>query len=322
MNKPVVVPIATPSSRRMTNLLTFDVEDYFHAYGLSSSAPAGELHRPGRAARYAWAEMPGRVDYTTRRILTLLEEQGVQATFFVLGWVAEHYPDMVRAIAAGGHEIASHGYGHELLYEVTEARFREDIHRAKAVLEDLAGLPVIGYRAPSFSITPRTPWAPDVLLETGYRYDSSVFPIRRQRYGNPSSPRGVHWLREPAGGTPGLLEIPPSTIPILGQNIPVAGGGFFRFWPMAMTRWAIRRLNEHERMPAVVYLHPWEIDSDQPRLPASTGNGFRHYLNLHRTEPRLVQLMEEFRFAPVARVLADRLPLAIPAAAEPTRRQA
>lgn len=296
-----------PAAEGVTNLLTIDVEDYFHAYGLASSAPASPSHLPGRVPRYPWAEMPGRVDYTTRRLLTVLGDAGVSATFFVLGWVAERYPDLVRSIARGGHEIASHGFGHELIYEMPVARFREDVRRTRDVLQNLIGAPVLGYRAPSFSLTPKSPWAVDVLIEEGYRYDSSVFPIRRGRYGDPASPRGVHWLREPDDNSAGLLEVPPSTVRILGQNLPVAGGGFFRLWPLAFTRWAIRRLNDAESAPAVVYLHPWEVDPDQPRLPASTGNGFRHYLNLDRTEPRLAALISEFRFAPVAQVLADRL---------------
>lgn len=315
------VAVETGANREpVTNLLTIDVEDYFHAYGLASSAPPRPGHRPGRAPRYAWDAMPGRVDYTTRRLLSLLQEHGVSATFFVLGWVAERHPELVRAIAAGGHEIASHGFGHELVYEMTVTRFREDVRRTRGVLEQIAGAPVVGYRAPSFSITPRSRWAIDVLIEEGYRYDSSVFPIRRSRYGDPASPRGIHWLRPPQGGDPGLLEVPPSTVSLLGQNLPVAGGGFFRLWPLAMTRWAIRRLNERESMPAVIYLHPWEIDPDQPRLPATTGNGFRHYLNLDRTEPRLASLMEEFRFAAVASALADRLPTA-PAVDDPQIRR-
>lgn len=295
---PAGPPRAAPADGHMLvpfagrNVLTFDVEDYFHANGLA--CPSG-----------GWDALAGRVEYNTRRLLRILQEHDTRATFFVLGWVAERYPGLVRAIHDAGHEIASHGSGHRLVYEQDAPALRADLLRAKAALEDLTGAPVLGYRAPSFSVTPSSAWALEVIAETGHAYDSSIFPIRRQRYGDPHAPRHAHRLHVPGGST--LLEIPPSTVRLGGRNVPVAGGGFFRAFPLAFTRWAIARLNAHEGVPAVVYLHPWEIDPDQPRMPTTAGNRFRHYLNLHRTEERLRRLLRELAFAPAREVAAAAL---------------
>lgn len=290
----------------MVNMLTVDVEDYFHANGLA-------------VPRSRWAEMPGRVEYTARRLLGLLAEAEVRATFFVLGWVAERYPGLVHDIVGAGHELASHGWSHRLVYEQDPTDFETDVRRTRELLEDLGGVQVLGYRAPSFSITPRSPWAPARLRAAGYRYDSSVFPVRRSRYGDPASPRQAHWILDPDDHAPGLLEVPPSAVRVCGRNIAVAGGGYFRFWPLAFTEWAIRRLNQ-EQLPAMMYVHPWEIDPDQPHVQTDALNSFRHYLNLDRTEGRLRRVLRNHRFAPVADVLASQL--GVVPAGQPLRRPA
>ena len=285
------LPSVATSPRQ--NLLSVDVEDYFHATGLCARTP-GER----------WESLPGRVEYSTRLLLRVLDEHDVQATFFVLGWVAKRYPDLIREIAAARHEIASHGWSHELVYNQSREEFAADVTRAKGFLEDLSGTEVLGYHAPSFTITPRTYWALESLAEAGYRYDSSIFPIRRSRYGDPSSPRGIHWILPPGWHNQGLLDVPPATIRVRGHNLPVAGGGYLRAYPLAVTRWAIQRINNEDKRPAVVYLHPWELDPEQPRMPASFGNRFRHYLNLHRTQSRLVALLEQSDFQPIGAALA------------------
>jgi polysaccharide deacetylase family protein (PEP-CTERM system associated) len=225
--------------------------------------------------------------------------------------VAERHPHLVRSIVQAGHEIASHGYGHHLVYEQTPQAFREDVRRARRLLEDTAGCPVVGYRAPSYSITRRSLWALDVLIEEGYRFDSSIFPIRHDRYGIPDAPRHVHRVTRQSGP---LTEVPPSTLRMGRVNLPIAGGGYFRLLPYAWTRWGIRRLNQLERRPAVFYLHPWELDPAQPRLPASPLGRFRHYRNLSEVEPRLTRLMADFRFDTVSTVIRQ----AEAAAAAPT----
>jgi len=229
-------------------------------------------------------------------VLDLLAASSTRATFFVLGWVAERHPGLVRRIADAGHEIASHGYAHRLVYDLTPAEFREDLRRASTAIGAAAGVTVCGYRAPSFSITRRSLWALDVLIEEGYTYDSSVFPIYRDRYGLPGAPRFAHEIVRPAGS---LIEIPPSTIRIGGVTLPVAGGGYFRLYPYALTRRAIASLNTRVHRPAVVYLHPWELDPAQPRLRGSAVSRFRHYVNLDRTERRLRRMLSEFSFGPL-----------------------
>jgi polysaccharide deacetylase family protein (PEP-CTERM system associated) len=218
----------------------------------------------------------------------------------MLGWVAERHPELVRRMQAAGHEIASHGYMHQLTYDLTPEDFRTDIRRAKALLQDQAGSEVVGYRAPSYSITERSLWALDVLLEEGYRYDASIFPIRHDRYGIPNAPRHPHRLARAAGS---LIEAPPSTVRLGGHNLPIAGGGYFRLLPYAWTSWGVRRVNRRERKPVIFYLHPWEIDPDQPRLPVGGLSKVRHYTNLGETLPRLIRLIQQFRFAPVRQVL-------------------
>ena len=278
----------------VVNAMTIDVEDYFHVSIFDGTLP-----------RDSWAALDSRVVANTERLLAILDETRVTGTFFVLGCVAERHPELVRRIASLGHEVASHGYGHRLVYDQTPQQFREDIKRAKCLLEDAAGTEVAGYRAPSYSITPQSLWALDVLIEEGYRYDASIFPIRHDRYGIPVSPRHPFVVQRQAGW---LMEVPGSTIRYAGVNLPVGGGGYFRILPYAWTRWGIGRMNRVEGRPVIFYLHPWEIDPDQPRLRASHLSRFRHYHNLHRTEARLRRMLGEFEFGPVRSILADLQP--------------
>ena len=300
----------------MLNALTIDVEDYFQVSAFERCV-----------SRECWDSFALRVEMNTRRILDMLDEFGVKATFFILGWVAERKPELVREIARQGHEVASHGYGHQRIYNQTREDFREDIRRSKALLEDLCGAPVHGYRAPSYSISMDTLWAYDELLEAGYSYDSSVFPIRHDLYGIPDWPRHPFTVSKDPDGTWGpvgshacpltanrctlpcdnvcsrMAEIPITTLSIGGKNFPIAGGGYFRLFPYPFTRWGLRRINQVERRPFVFYIHPWEIDPGQPRISdAGQKSRFRHYLNLHRTEGRFRALLKDFRFATVREI--------------------
>jgi polysaccharide deacetylase family protein (PEP-CTERM system associated) len=275
----------------VVNAMTIDVEDYFHVSVFDGVVP-----------RQRWDRLESRVSANTERLLALFDEADVHATFFVLGCVAERFPHLVRRIASLGHEIASHGYGHRLVYDLTPETFRTDLRKAKAALESAAGVPVVTYRAPSYSITPRSLWALDVLIEEGYRYDTSIFPIHHDRYGIPVSARHPYAI-ERAGGT--LIEVPASTVRLGPLNLPIGGGGYFRLLPYAWTRWGIARLNLVEGRPAIFYLHPWEIDPGQPRLSASWLGRVRHYRNLHDTERRLRQLMRDFRFSTLTAMLRN-----------------
>jgi polysaccharide deacetylase family protein (PEP-CTERM system associated) len=271
--------------------MTVDVEDYFHVSVFDGVVP-----------RQRWADLESRVSANTDRLVDLFADAGIRATFFILGWVGERHPDLVRRIAAAGHEIASHGYAHRLVYDQTPQAFREDVRRAKSVLESIAGCVVDGYRAPSYSITPQSLWALDVLIEEGYRYDSSIFPIHHDRYGIPLSPRHPYVVTR-AGGS--LVELPASTVRCGLINMPIGGGGYFRILPYHWTKWGISRLNRLEQRPAIFYLHPWEIDPDQPPLPASRLGRFRHYRNLGQTEDRLKALLLDFRFSSMRAVFQD-----------------
>ena len=261
----------------IVNAMTIDVEDYFHVSAFDGTLP-----------RHRWLTLESRVVRNTERLLALFDEAGITATFFVLGCVGERFPALVARIAAAGHEVASHGYAHRLVYDQTPAAFRDDVRRAKDVLERAAGAAVVGYRAPSYSVTPRSLWALDVLIEEGYRYDSSIFPVHHGRYGIPLSPRHPFIVRRAAGA---LIEVPGATVRCAGMNLPIGGGGYFRILPYPWTRWGLARVNRVERKSAVFYLHPWEIDPDQPRLPAGPWSRFRHYRNLHLTETRLRRLL-------------------------------
>jgi len=281
--------VTAPRTDPVVNALTIDVEDYFHVSVFDGLIP-----------RSQWSSLESRVCANTERLLDIIGE--TKGTFFVLGWVAERFPALVRAIAAAGHEIASHGSEHRLVYDQTPSAFRDDVRRAKADLEAASGREVIGYRAPSYSVTPQSLWALDILIEEGYRYDASIFPIRHDRYGIPVSPRHPYTIHRPAGS---LLEAPASTTIVGPLNLPIAGGGYFRILPYWWTRWGVNRVNSLERQPAIFYLHPWEIDPDQPRLKAGLLSRFRHYRNLHKTEERLRQLLADFQFAPMIQVLRN-----------------
>jgi polysaccharide deacetylase family protein (PEP-CTERM system associated) len=271
--------------------MTIDVEDYFHVSVFDGVLP-----------RTQWNSLESRVCANTARLLDLFDEYEIRATFFVLGWVAERFPELVRQIAGRGHEVASHGYAHRLIYDQTPAAFREDVRRAKHLLEETCGRQVIGYRAPSYSITPRSLWALDVLLEEGYRYDSSIFPIRHDRYGIPVSERHAYPIDRPKGC---LVEVPASTTTFGTLHLPIAGGGYFRVLPYRWTQWGITRVNRRERRPVVFYLHPWEIDPGQPRLRAGRLSSFRHYRNLEQTESRLRRLLTDFRFDTMESVVRE-----------------
>ena len=251
------------------NVMSVDVEDYFQVSAFDRIVDRRE-----------WGSFESRVTTNTERLLELFDQHDVKATLFILGWVAERAPGLVRRIVASGHELASHGYGHRLTYELTPAQFREDLRRARGILEDVGGVRVSGYRAPSYSIVERSIWALDVLVEEGYEYDASIYPIRHHRYGMPSWERHVHTITR-AGGP--IWELPGSTIQVLGANLPIGGGGYFRLLPYGWTRRGIAHVNQVEGRPAIFYLHPWEIDAEQPRLPAPATTRFRHYRNLDRT---------------------------------------
>ena len=264
----------------ITNALTIDVEDYFQ---VSAFAPYID--------RADWNTRECRVERNVDRLLSMLAEHDTHATFFTLGWIAERYPQLVRRIVDGGHELASHGYGHQRASELSREAFTEDVRSAKRLLEDVGGAEVVGYRAPSFSIGVANLWAFDVLAREGHRYSSSIYPIKHDHYGMPDSPRFA--FRVGAG----LLEIPITTLRIGKRNLPSSGGGYFRLLPYAVSRWMLRRVNRVDREAAVFYCHPWEIDAGQPRIAGiDAKTRFRHYVNIGRTEDRLRQLLQDFRW--------------------------
>ena len=270
------------------NAMTIDVEDYFQ---VSAFAP--------HISRAEWERLPCRVERNIERILALLAARNTHATFFTLGWIAERYPAMVRRIGDNGHEIASHGYGHLRASEQSPREFHEDVSRSKKILEDIGGAPVIGYRAPSFSINGRNLWALDTLLEAGYQYSSSIYPIQHDHYGMPDAPRFAFKPR----GNDGLLELPPTTIMLLGRNLPAAGGGYFRLLPYPLSRWCMNRVNEQDGQPCIFYFHPWELDPGQPRQEGiSLKTRFRHYVNLSRMEQRIGALLKDFQWDRMDRI--------------------
>jgi polysaccharide deacetylase family protein (PEP-CTERM system associated) len=272
------------------NAFTVDVEDYFHVAALSSVI-----------SRDSWASREYRVESNIERLLGVLDDCAVQGTFFVLGWVAERSPQMVRRIAAQGHEIACHGYGHQLVYRQSEREFRAETLRAKKCLEDLIGEPVLGYRAASFSVTPASLWALDVLIDLGFLYDSSVFPIHHDIYGLPGAAPEPNRLGAPSGRT--LIEFPMSAARFFGVPVPVSGGGYFRILPYWLTRAGLKQINERCARPFTFYVHPWELDPQQPRIRVGWFSRFRHYTNLSRCEARLRRLLSEFAFAPMREAL-------------------
>lgn len=273
----------------IVNALTIDVEDYFMVSAFAAHVPKAD-----------WERLPCRVEGNVDRILELLAEHGVKATFFTLGWVAERYPALIRSIVDGGHELASHGYAHDRATDQGYGQFLADIRLAKAVLEDVAGQPVRGYRAPSFSVGPANDWAFDCIAAAGYRYSSSVYPIRHDHYGVPGGKRFAHEVRN------GLLEVPVATVRVLRSNWPAGGGGYFRLLPYRVSRWSLRRVNAVDGRPAMFYFHPWELDPEQPRVAGPGAKArFRHYLNLEHTAPRLRRLVTDFRWDRADRVFLD-----------------
>lgn len=278
----------------MLNALSVDVEDYYQVSAFESVVRLED-----------WGVRESRVERNTHRVLDLLDEFHVKATFFVLGWVAEKNSALIQVISRRGHEVASHGYSHRLIYNQTPDDFRQETRRAKRVVEDAIGHPIIGYRAASYSITQESLWSLNILAEEGFQYDSSIFPIRHDRYGIPSHQRFFHVLN--GNGQAAIAEIPLSTVRIAGFNFPMAGGGYFRLLPYAITDLAMRYLNQQEREPAVFYFHPWEIDPDQPRIEAGWLSHFRHYTNLGRMEWKLRKLLSRFSFAPIREVYASGL---------------
>jgi polysaccharide deacetylase family protein (PEP-CTERM system associated) len=276
----------------VVNYLSFDVEEWFHSSNFDDII-----------ARDQWTELGGRVQRNVSRILEVLAGRQVKATFFILGWVAEQFPQMVREIASGGHEIGAHGYGHRLIHSQTPAEFEADVKKCLECLSQAGAPDVAGYRAPSYSVTRDSLWALDVLVELGFRYDSSVYPVRfHNRYGIPDAPRSPHLIR------PSLAEFPLPVVDLGGLSVPVATGAYFRLFPYAVTRAAMRRLNR-AGLPVTVDLHPWELDTGQPYVKLPLSRGFRHYTNLGRMEARLRRLIDEFEFREIAAGLAGLMPV-------------
>lgn len=274
------MPVSTPN-----NALTIDVEDYFQVSAFAPHIPRSE-----------WPIRECRVERNVDCILGMLDTHKTKATFFTLGWIAERYPQVVRRIVDNGHELASHGYGHERASDQTPEGFFSDINVAKLLLEDLAGHEVKGYRAPSFSIGEKNLWAFECLERAGYRYSSSIYPIRHDHYGMPNAPRHAHKIGN-------LVEIPATTMRFLNRNWPASGGGYFRLMPYGLSRWMIERINRVDQLPAVFYFHPWEVDTGQPKVTGiGTKTRFRHYVNIHRMEQRLNRLLADFHWGRMDRI--------------------
>lgn len=270
----------------MNNILTIDVEDYFQVSNFEHLVKKED-----------WDRHESRVVNNTRKILDILDETDTKATFFVLGWVAEKFPELVKEIDSRGHEVASHGYWHRLIYDLTKEEFKDDLERSVKVLENITGKKVMGFRAASCSITKDSLWAMDVLKDNHIRYDASVFPVHHDRYGIPGANRHIHkWQNN------GLTEIPFSTVKLLGYSIPVAGGGYFRLYPYWFTKWAIKKINS-EGHPAMVYIHPWEMDPEQPRMKSGAFAAFRHYVNIKDNEEKLRRLLKDFKFTMVKELI-------------------
>lgn len=291
MTAPAARPRPAPGER-IRNAMTCDVEDYFQ---VSAFAPYID--------RASWPARECRVEANMDRILALFEQNGVRATFFTLGWIAERYPAMVRRIVEQGHELASHGYGHLRASDQSRAEFDNDIRSAKALLEDIGGQAVLGYRAPSFSIGHANLWALDALHEAGYKYSSSIYPVLHDHYGMPDAPRFAFY----PNGPDGLLEVPITTVKMGGRNLPAGGGGYFRLLPYALSRWMMEKVNREDQESALFYFHPWEIDPQQPR-PEGLGAKarFRHYVNIDRMERRLALLARDFKWDRMDRIFLDK----------------
>lgn len=277
------------SATGTVNALTIDVEDYYHVSGFAREIPSR-----------TWSQYESRVEKSTQRILDILDRRQVRATFFVLGWVASRHPDLVKAIHRSGHEIASHSYWHRLVYDLTPDEFRADLSESRKPLEDLTGERITAYRAPSFSVTGRSLWALEILAEEGFRYDSSIFPVRHDRYGIPAAERFPHRITSGSGH---LWEFPASVYRRIGVNLPVAGGGYFRLYPTRFSFHCMDHINHQERRPFMFYLHPWELDPRQPVIPGSRWARFRHRVNLAGTETKFERLLERYRFGAMGEVL-------------------
>jgi len=275
----------------MNNALTVDLEDYFHVSAYE-----------GKVRLEEWDSYPSRVAENTDRLLALLAEHNCLATFFVLGWVAEKKPEVVARVAAAGHEIACHSMLHRRIFDLTPQEFREDTRRAKAVIEDTTGKQVAGYRAPSFSVIKKSLWAMEILAEEGFQYDSSIFPVEHPSYGIPDASRSPYWINTTSGR---ILEFPLPTLTLGSRRSPIGGGAYLRLLPYTYTRWAIRHLNKHENFPVCVYIHPWELDPQQPRMGGSISMRARHYFGLHSTENKLRKLVRDVEFCPLASVISQ-----------------
>ncbi len=274
----------------LSNAMTVDVEDYFQV-------SAFEKH----ISRKSWDDMECRVKANTEKILTIFNKYSVKGTFFMLGWVAEKYPDLVRTIVSNGHELASHGYQHVRIIHQDMEEFRQDVDRTKKLLEDIGGAEIKGYRAASYSINKDNLWALDILKETGHQYSSSIYPVKHDLYGIPDAPRFAFRFKND-----GILEIPITTVRLINRNYPGGGGGFFRLFPYPVSRWIFKRVNNIDKQPGIFYFHPWEIDPDQPRQKGITARTrFRHYLNLERMEGRLVRLLGDFKWDRMDRIFLD-----------------
>jgi len=282
----------TSQNHDILNAFTVDVEDYYHVQSFADRID------PAR-----WDDHESRVVANTHKVLRLLDDHQTRGTFFILGWVADRFPQLVRDIQHAGHEIGCHSYWHKLIYNMKPEDFRDDLRHARDLLQDITGEPVVAYRAPSFSITNGSLWALDILIEEGFQYDSSIFPIHHDNYGIPNAERFPHRIEKNGGG---LWEFPPSVQRLLNLNVPIAGGGYFRLYPVRLSiRW-LRRINRVHNQPFIFYVHPWELDPEQPRLPGSLKSRFRHYQNLRTTEPKLHRLLSAFRFGPMADSLQAR----------------
>jgi polysaccharide deacetylase family protein (PEP-CTERM system associated) len=279
------------NSSPVLNALSVDVEDYFHTEAMSVAVPKDQ-----------WESMPSRIERNTERIFELLADRSVRGTFFFLGWVAERFPGLVRQATRLGHELGCHSYWHRLVYRLSPEDFREDTRRAKAAIENAAGAPVYGYRAPSFSMIEGTEWAIEILAELGFRYDSSICPVRHDIYSHVDAPRVPHPIANGA-----LVEFPVATVTLWGCNFAVAGGGYLRMLPYRATEWGLKRLNDREGLRAIVYTHPWEIDVDQPRIQASRRSRYRQYTGLSTSQNKLRRLLDGFRFGPISQAFAEEL---------------
>ncbi len=288
---------STAFAAEVVNAMSIDDEDYFQVAAFEEHIPYEQ-----------WSRWPCRIEASTGRILDLLDEAGASGTFFILGWVAQRYPDLIRRIAAAGHEVASHGMRHVRVFRQSPEEFREDVAKSKMILEDISGQAVQGYRASTYSINDATLWALDILLDEGYRYSSSIYPVRHDIYGMPDAPRFPFYPRQKAGGDRGILEIPITTIELFNRRIPCGGGGYFRLFPVGFSRWAWSRVNRIDGQPGVLYCHPWEFDPAQPRVPGlQAKTRFRHYLNLGRMEARFKAMLAAFKWDRMDRVYAQAI---------------